>query len=127
MNYQVLTYQGIKITLEDDFDLKSFIEATLNNNEINSVAFGKVSSLKNNIRFIYPVYAEGEERPGEKLTIFTNGSNEALIAYAENYSSGNVTDQFNDRTKPFILIGDTGIHRNEYSLVMATPETPAAE
>lgn len=118
MYYELTTYRDLKIKLSTDFKFIDFMK-TLNNREIDAIAIGSVSMLKNNIRDIRPVYEEGETPVGEKLVVYTNRSEEPFFAYAENYDSAEVANQVNTRLQNFIIIGDTGIHRNEYSLVMA--------
>lgn len=120
MKYVAETYKGVSLTLGEEFDLNGFKEL-LKNEKVSSLALGKVSTLKSNIRFVYPVYVEGEVPEGEKLLIHLNGGAKPVVAYAVDYDSLDVTNQYNDAKNSFLLIGDTLISRNEYSLVMPAP------
>ncbi|MEZ7173575.1 hypothetical protein [Sporosarcina sp. OR05] len=116
MQYHVKTYQGVNITLTNDFELNQYL-ATLNNHQIESVAIGKVSMLKRNIQRIYPVYGPNETPVGEEVLVYSVREQEPFVAHAEAYDASQVTKQVNDRYA-FILIGDTIINRDDYSLVM---------
>lgn len=117
MEYTLNTYQGLAFKLNPDFDLKSYV-ATINAPEVQAVNIGKISTLKGNIQSLRPTYAEGEEPLGDEVTVYTRDG-KSFPAYVENYNPDDITSQINSPRHAFILIGDTGIHRNEYSMVMA--------
>lgn len=116
MEYTLNTYQGLAFKLNPDFSLKDYV-ATINAPEVQAVNIGKISTLKGNIQSIRPKYAEGEEPVGEEVTIYTRDG-KSFPAYVENYNPDDITVQVNAQRNSFIVIGDTGIHRNEYSMVM---------
>ncbi|MDN4609115.1 hypothetical protein [Sporosarcina highlanderae] len=116
MHYQIKTYQGVNITLNEGFELDKYL-STLLNPQIESVAIGTVSMLKRNIQRIRPVYEEGESPVGEKVLVYSPREPEPYIAHVEDYDAAQTTKQVNDRNL-FIRIGDTIINRDDYSLVM---------
>lgn len=118
MKYVVKTQQGHEITLGEDFNPDTY-EAVLQKQEIEAVAFGEVSMLKRNIRFIAPVYEEEETPEGKALLIYPSSGGEPMIAHSTEYSSGDLANAVNHR-EPFLRVGDTFINLSEFSLV--TPE-----
>lgn len=116
MKYELKTYQGLTITMSEGFDLQGYF-ALLNNKDVDSVAIGSVSTLKNNIQNIRPVYGEGGTPTGDEVLIYSTRGGNPYSAHVENYVAGDITTQVNDHSS-FILVGDTVINRNEYSLVM---------
>jgi hypothetical protein len=117
LRYDLLTYQGLNMTMADSFDFTGFV-AAINSPEVQAVAISEISTLKSNIKTIKPVYAEGETPIGDKVTIYPRNG-EPFTAYVENFDATAITSQINTQRNTFILIGDTAIHRNEYSIVMA--------
>ncbi|WP_432352650.1 hypothetical protein [Sporosarcina sp. A2] len=116
MKYVMNTYQGLKITLTEEFKPDDYL-ATINNDRVESVAIGNVSMMKHNIQTIVPEYEEAETPAGEKVIIYSNQHSEPIIANVVGFDASAITKKVNDRI-PFIQIGDVIINRNDYSLVM---------
>lgn len=116
MKYVLKTYQGIAITLTQDFDPETYLK-NINQERIESVAIGAVSMMKHNIQTITPEYDAAETPAGEKVSVYLSRGGDPIIAHVEGYDAGLITKQVNDRV-PFLKIGDVIINRNDYSLVM---------
>lgn len=119
MHYELITYQGVSMTMNPDFDFTGFVNA-INSNEVQALTVSGISTLKSNIQFIKPSYAAGETPVGDRVLVYPRGG-QPFEAHVENYDATQVTSQINGQRNSFIVIGDTAIHRNEYSLVMAAP------
>lgn len=117
MNYELVTYQGITMSMTEDFDFQGYLN-TINSPDVQAVSISQISTMKSNIRFIRPVYAAGETPVGDPVLIYPRNG-DPFTAHVENFDAAAITSQVNTQRNTFILIGDTAIHRNEYSIVMA--------
>lgn len=116
MYYEIKTFDGLRIKMEERFKLDAYL-STINNPRVEAVAIGTVSTLKHNIQNIRPVYEDGDVPVGDKVLVYSARGNDSFIAHVEEYSAGNITDQVNNQIA-FIKIGDVVINRHDFSLTM---------